>query len=58
MHDHRWVYSFIPINELLFIIIINKFYMLNDRAGKSNSKTNMTKKYERNLKFIQNDNSL
>ena len=32
--------------------------MLNDRAGKSDSKANMTKKYERNLKFIQNDNSL
>ena len=34
--------------------------MLNDRAGKSYSKTNMTKKYEHtcNLKFIQNDNSL
>ena len=32
--------------------------MLNDRAGKSDSKTNMTKIYEHNLKFIQNDNSL
>lgn len=32
--------------------------MLNDRAGKNDFKTNMTMKYERNLKFIQNDNSL